>query len=103
VNCHQEIEWLDGLLKDLHRNHPNTYVTLRIANMTFRACTKKVWNAHGWTVKDEEVTAILNGNDHERKAALLSLLTPQYINNIEIIPGVDILDMVVPESESFDQ
>jgi hypothetical protein len=99
----QEIDRLDELLSQLHNNHPNTYGTLRITNMTFRACTQQRWADHNWVVTDEEAVAIMHGNDEERKAALLELLLPQYINQVEILPGVDIIEVVVPEAPTVDQ
>lgn len=99
----QEIERLDQLLEQLHRERPNTFATLRITNTAFRGCTQQRWDDHNWAVKEEEVAAIINGNDEERKRALLSLLEPQYINRIEIVPGVDIVDVVVPASATVDQ
>ena len=71
--------------------------------MAFRACTQQRWEDHNWAVKDEEAAAIMNGNDEKRKAALLSLLGPQYVNRVEIVPGVDIIQLVVPEPATVNQ
>ena len=99
----QEIDRLDAVLGQFHRNHPNTYATLRMTNEGFRACTKRRWEDHNWAVKDEEIAAILNGNLEQRRAAFLSLLLPQYINKIEFVPGVDVIEVVVPARAMKDQ
>ena len=98
----QEIELLDELVRQLHANHPNTYATLRITNMAFRACTQQRWRNHNWVVNDDEIAAILNGTEKQRKAAFLSLLLPQYINKVEVVPGVDIIE-IVPDATAVDQ
>lgn len=103
MNADQEIERLDQLLRQLHENYPNTFATLRINNMTFRACTADRWDSHNWAVRDEEAGAIMNGNEEQRRKALLSLLLPQYINKIEFVPGVDTIEVIVPEQATVDQ
>jgi hypothetical protein len=94
MTADQEIELLDLLLRQLHIEHPKSSAILRINNTTFRACTKTRWEAHNWSVTDDEAAGIMNGNDEERKAALLSLLRPQRIHRIEIVPGADKIEVV---------
>jgi hypothetical protein len=48
------------------------------------------------------VAAILNGNEKQQKNAFLSLLLPQYINKVEIVPGVGIIE-VVPDLGAVDR
>lgn len=94
MNPDEEIVRLDA---EIHRHmleHPQTWGLLRISNTAFRACTKSRWETHGWNLSHEELSGILNGDDEERKTALHSLLRAHYIHDVEIVPGVNIIDVV---------
>jgi hypothetical protein len=93
MSPNEEIERLDAALKSFAEKYPATYGTLSITNTTFRACDKQRWMAHNWDLTDAEIHGILNGNDSERRAALLSLLRRHNIDSVEIVPGVDIIVM----------
>lgn len=90
----EELQRLDAELTRHMDEHPQMWATLRITNTAFRACTKTHWEAHRWTVSDDEVSAILNGNDEARRAAFRSLLRGHYIHDVEIVPGIDVIDVV---------
>lgn len=90
----EEIDRLDAEIERHMEEHPQKWATLRITNTAFRACTKSRWEANNWSISDDEVGAILNGNDEERKTALRSLLRAHYIHDVEIVPGVNIIDVV---------
>ena len=94
VNADEKIERLNKELRRFAQQYPGARGTLRITNTAFRSCTKEVWRAHNWILGDEEVRKILDGSREERKAAFLALLGPHNIDDLEVVPGVDIIEVV---------
>lgn len=93
-----DIEQLDAALAALHQGHPNTYGLLKISNTSLRASTRRKWEAYRWKLSDEEIRAIGHGDNAARKKALLSLLGPQYVHDVEIVPGVGTIEIeALPE------
>src|SRR5512135_2727984 len=91
---HAKLERLDAELDRLRSEHPNVPGILRLADAYFSACSKWKWEQHGWTISDQQVCGIINGNDRERRTALLSVLTGQMIDRIEFSPAMDVLEVV---------
>ena len=61
-------------------------------------CSKWKWEQHGWTVTDQQVCGIMNGNERERRTALLSILKERKIESIEFVADADNLE-VLPLSD----
>jgi hypothetical protein len=99
---HEQLERLDAELDRLHSEHPNTQGILRLTDTYLTACSKWKWKQHGWTISDQQVCGIMNGNDRERRAALLSVLEGHMIHKIEFIAGVDELE-VLPDLSTPDR
>jgi hypothetical protein len=64
-------------------------------------CSKWKWEQHGWTISDQQVCGIMNGNDRERRTELLSVLKGHMIEKIEFIPDVDVLE-ILPDLPASD-
>jgi hypothetical protein len=91
---HEQLEHLHAELDRLHSEHPNVPGILRLTDTYLTACSKWKWEQHGWTISDQQVCGIMNGNDRERRAALLSVLQEHMIHKVEFIRGVDLLEVV---------
>jgi hypothetical protein len=91
---HEQIERLAAELDRLHSQDPNAHGILRLTDAYFKACSKWKWEQHGWTVSDQQICGIMNGNDRERRAALLSVLQQHMIDAVEFVAGVDVLEIV---------
>jgi hypothetical protein len=94
VTPDEQLEHLAAELDRLRREHPNVHGILRLAPTSLRPCSKWKWENHGWSLNDGEACAMMNGNDRERRAALLSVLQGQMIHKVEFVPGVDELEVV---------
>ena len=57
-------------------------------------CSKWKWEQHGWTVTDQQVCGIMNGNERDRRTALLSILKEHMIESIEFVAGADVLEVL---------
>ena len=99
VTPDQELEHLDSELERLQSEHPNTLGALRLTDRCLRGCSKWKWEQHGWTVSDEQTCGIMNGDDRERRTALLSVLKGR-IHTIEFVSGLDMLEVVLDPSTS---
>jgi hypothetical protein len=97
----EELEQLDAQLERLQCEHPNMPGVLQMTDTCLRACSKWKWEQHGWTPGDGEVCGIMNGNDKERREALLSVLKGHMIRRVEFVPGLDVLK-VVPDPSASD-
>ena len=91
---HEQLERLTAELNRLHSEHPNVHGILRLADRCLTGCSKWKWEQHGWTISDPEVCGIMNGNDRDRRAALLSVLEGHMIRKIEFVAGVDVLEVL---------
>ena len=98
---HEQLEHLTAELNRLHSEHPHVHGILRLADRCLSGCSKWKWEQHGWTISDQEVCGIMNGNDRERRAALLSVLERHMIRKIEFVSGVDVLE-VLPDLQVSD-
>ena len=91
-------EQLDNLateLDRLKRESPNTPGILRLTNTSLRSCSKWKWEQHGWShISDGDVCGIMNGNEKDRRTALLSILEGDGIHKIEFVSDVDVLKVV---------
>jgi len=99
VTPDERLERLDAELERLQSEHPNTPGILRLTDGFLRGCSKWKWEQHGWTVSDQQTCGIMNGNDRERRAALLSVLK-ESIHKVEFVPGMDVLEVVPDPSIS---
>ena len=99
VTPDEELEHLDAELERLQSEHPNTPGVLRLTDRCLRGCSKWKWEQHGWTISDEQTCGIMNGNDRERRTALLSVLKG-HIHKIEFVSGLDMLEVVPDPSTS---
>ena len=89
----EELAHLDAELERLQSGHPNTLGVLRLTDQCLRRCSKWKWEQHGWTISDGQACGIMNGNDRERRTALLSVLKG-HIHKIEFVSGLDMLKVV---------
>jgi len=90
----EQLDRLNAEIGRLHSEHPNVRGILRLANRCLSGCSKWKWEQHGWTVTDQQVCGIMNGNDRERRTALLSVLEGQMIQSVEFVSGADDLEIV---------
>ena len=63
------------------------------------SCTRWKWGVHGWSVSDGQSCGIMNGNEKERRTALLSVLKERSIDAVEFVSDVDVLE-VLPAAPS---
>lgn len=89
----EELEHLGAEIERLQRDHPRAQGVLRLSNTCLRRCSKWKWEQHGWIISDQQTCGIMNGNDRERRTALLSVLNG-HITEIEIVAGLDLLEVV---------
>jgi len=99
VTPDEELDHLDAELERLQSEHPNTPGVLRLSDQCLRRCSKWKWEQHGWTISDGQTCGIMNGNDRERRTALLSTLKG-CIHTIEFVSGLDKLEVVSGPSAS---
>jgi hypothetical protein len=99
VTPDQELEHLDAELERLQSEHPNTLGVLRLTDQQLRRCSKWKWEQHGWTISDGQACGIMNGNDQDRRTALLSVLKG-HISKIEFVSGLNMLKVVPVPSTS---
>jgi hypothetical protein len=102
VTPDEQLDHLDAELERLHSEHPNVPAILRLTSKGLSTCSKWKWEQHGWTVSDQEACGIMNGNDRERRAALLSVLKGHMIHKVEFVSDVDLLE-VVPDPSGSDR
>ena len=89
----EELEHLDAQLQRLQTEHPRMLGVLRMTDTTLRRCSKWKWEQHGWTITFPQACGIMNGNDRERRTALLSVLNGR-VQEIEIVSEPDVLEVV---------
>jgi hypothetical protein len=88
-NLVAELDWLK-------REYPNTPGILRLNSTSLRSCSKWKWEQHGWSlISDGDTCGIMNGNDKDRQAALLSILKGHGIHKIEFVSDVDVMKVVL--------
>jgi len=97
VTPDEELGHLDAELERLHREHPNAMGVLRLTDQCLRRCSKWKWEQHGWTISDAQTCGIMNGNDRERRTALLAVLKG-HIDKIEAVSGLERLEVVLDPS-----
>jgi hypothetical protein len=97
VTPDEQLGRLDAELDRLKTEHPDVQGILRLSSNCLRSCSKWKWEQHGWALSDGEVCEIMNGNDKQQRTALLSVLKGHMIHEVELVPGVDVLE-VVPDS-----
>ena len=95
----EELEHLDAELERLQSEHPNTPGILQLTDQCLRQCSKWKWEQHGWTLSDGQTSGIRNGNDKERRTALLSVLKG-HIHKIEVVSDLEMLKVVPDPSTS---
>ena len=89
----EELTQLDAELLRLQSEHPDTPGILRLTGKSLRGCSKWKWEQHGWTITDQQTCGIMNGNDRERRTALLSVLNG-HVQEIEIVSDLDVFEVV---------
>jgi hypothetical protein len=99
VTPNEELEHLNAELKRLQSEHPDTPGVLRLTDQCLSRCSKWKWEQHGWTISDGQTCGIMNGNNQERRKALLSVLKG-HIDEIEFVSGLDALEIVPSLSTS---
>jgi hypothetical protein len=87
----EELERLDAELE--RHEHESTLGILRLTDRCLRRCSKWKWEQHGWAVSDGESCGIMNGNEHARRSALMSVLKGR-ICEIEFVSGLEMLEIV---------
>ncbi len=91
---HEQLERLNAEIDRLQSEHPNMQGVLRLPNTYLSGCSKWKWEQHGWTVTDQQVCGIMNGNERERRMALLSILKERRIERIEFVADADNLQVL---------
>ncbi len=91
---HEQLERLNAELDRLHSEHPDMHGILRLPDTWLIGCSKWKWEQHGWTISDPQVCGIMNGNDRERRTALLSVLKGHMIDRIEFVPSAGVLEVL---------
>ena len=94
VTPDKQLERLATELDRLRREYPDMHGILRLGNSCLRSCSKWKWEQHGWALSDGEACGIMNGNQKERQAALLSVLKGHMICKVEFVPDADVLAVV---------
>jgi hypothetical protein len=97
---HEQLDRLNAELQRFHSEYPNRHAILRVSETGWSGCSKWKWEQHGWKVNDAQVCGIMNGNDRERRAALLSVLETHLIRKVEFVAEMDVLDVRPDPSES---
>ncbi len=95
----EQLEHLDTELERLQSERPNTPGILRLTDEFLRGCSKWKWEQHGWTISDQQTCGIMNGNERERRTALLAVLK-ENIHKVEFLSGLDVLEVVPDPSAS---
>ena len=90
---HEQLERLNAELDRLHSEHPNVHGILRLPDTWLIGCSKWKWEQHGWKISDQQVCGIMNGNDRERRTALLSVLNGHMIGRIEFVSAAEALEI----------
>ena len=90
----EQLERLNAEIDRLQSEHPNMHGILRLPNTYLSGCSKWKWEQHGWTVTDQQVCGIMNGNERERRMAPLSILKERRIERIEFVAGADNLEVL---------
>ena len=98
----EQLGHLDAELERLQSEHPNTLGILRLTDNFLRGCSKWKWEQHGWTISDQQTCGIINGNERERRTALLAVLKGS-IHKVEFLSGLDMLEVVPDPSLSVDE
>jgi hypothetical protein len=99
VSPDEQLEHFDAELERLQKEHSNTPGMLRLTGEFLRGCSKWKWEQHGWTISDQQACGIMNGNDRERRTALLAVLKG-CIHKVEFLSGLDMLEVVPDPSVS---
>jgi hypothetical protein len=89
----EELEHLDAQLERLQREHPHTQGLLRLTDKCLRRSSKWKWEQHGWTITDQQACGIMNGNDRERRTAILAVLKG-HVHEVEVVSDLDALEVV---------
>ncbi len=95
----EQLAHLDAELERLQSKHPKTPGILRLTDEFLRGCSKWKWEQHGWTISFQQTCGIMNGNDRERRTALLAVLKGS-IHEVELLSGLDMLEVVPDPSAS---
>ena len=99
VTPDEQLERLNAELERLEIENPNTTRVLRLSDGCLRRCSKWKWAQRGWTISDGLTCEIMNGNERERRSALLSVLKG-HIQKVEFVPGLENLEVVLGPSPS---
>jgi hypothetical protein len=91
---HEQLDRLNAELDRLHSEHPNVQGILRLSDAYLVGCSKWKWEQHGWTVTDQQVCGIMNGNERERRTGLLSILKERMIEKVEFVAGAEVLEVL---------
>jgi hypothetical protein len=98
----EELEHLNTELQRLRSDRPSAQGVLRLTDKCLRRCSKWKWEQHGWTISDAQTCGIMNGNDRDRRTALLAVLKGS-IHKVEFPSGQDTLEVVPDPSVSVEQ
>ena len=94
VTPDEQLDRLDAELDRLKTEHPGAQGILRLTSNCLRPCSKWKWEQHGWALSDGEACGMMNGDDKERRTALLSILKQHMIHKVEFVPGLDALEIM---------
>lgn len=90
----EQLDHLDKELEHLRGKKTSSKGILRLTDSRLRGCSKWKWEQHGWTLSDGDACGIMNGNERERRTALLSVLKSVGIQEVEFVDGEDSLEVV---------
>ena len=95
----EELDHLEAELERLQGQHPDAPGVLRLTDQCLRGCSQWKWEQRGWTISEGQACGIMNGNERERRLALMSVLKDR-IDEIELVPSLAKLEVVSKPSAS---
>ena len=94
-----ELVHFNAQLKRVGNEHSETPRVLRLAEDGLRRLSKWKWEQNGWAITEGQACGIRNGNEQQRRTALMSVLKG-HIQQIEFVPNLETPEVVLAEPGS---
>ena len=98
----EELVHLNAELERLRSAGPSAQGVLRLTDKCLRRCSKWKWEKHGWAITEQQSCGIMNGNERERRTALM-LLLKGHVHRVDFVSGLEMLEVLPDSSVSVDQ